>query len=858
MGEAANGSALEETAQGMVQQVHQALGDLTALEVHRERLGDATVDHVLETVADLRSRLGRSDVYVCVVGEQKAGKSTLLNAILGMELLGAAVRECTGTVSYLRRGSRLGYRARLESRDWEDFEAVFPDEEQAFSAAVAEQQAKLQECDAAAETHPAEAERLEHSLQDMNESLEVRTRKADTAEAHAADQQDDYEGEHKATDQFGAEIRAVEGDAPWPYRRAGGWRSIVHRTGRLALKHWEKPRWQEHLALVAQWEERRRHVAELAGRAKSAAELAASARRQAVEQQQTIEETTQRLAALRQAIADLPATRAGWQARWESTQDEWRRHREERLARFVQEVKQLTDMNRRGHDVEELHLVVPTDRLPEGVVLIDTPGVNTATEENRERAWRALQTQADACILVSDIAQTLSESTREFVRQIRDVTPHILLVLTKLDAALSGADCSGGDAEQEVAEAVQVGRTRFAEEVGRSEQEILAFAVAARPALKQSEGPAAEAFREELTRIFAVVEAERSIAVAARCARAIRNAHRATAEKIENAEQEYRHRIESLIEQQLRDPRAWCDEGIVALIPQIRRLGREVSQVLRNELQSQMAAFRGRIKEQIGAAANGQQLAEAVNQFQEGVPRELDQIAYHCRARIDAQFAHAIAQLIGEARQPLRERYRISQAVATAAPPPPPVTVQAISPAAQLSLSAAGAEVQAKVKKYVSRNKDLAYQMGRIGARAATARSSAGLAAAAVGIAASVAMGAMHARKFDGLKSQCIATIDELIEQLTLEATSEAALGPAAMERQLGIQLTAVVYHDAAAFQSWIQSVIHHEQQTLGQEQRKLGHLEAIRAKLGERDRVLKDLLQQATSLCRGLSRSRE
>jgi hypothetical protein len=144
--------------------------------------------------------------FLASVEGQKAGKSTLLNAILGMELLGAAVRECTGTVSSLQRGKSLGYRARLQSGDWEDFETVFPDQEEAFAAAAAEQQAQLEQCDAAAVSNPAEAERLEQSLQEMHP--EVQTRKAGTAEDHAADQQSDYEQELQDTEQFGAEVRA--------------------------------------------------------------------------------------------------------------------------------------------------------------------------------------------------------------------------------------------------------------------------------------------------------------------------------------------------------------------------------------------------------------------------------------------------------------------------------------------------------------------------------------------------------------------------------------------------------------------------------------------------------------------------
>ena len=307
--------------------------------------------------------------------------------------------------------------------------------------------------------------------------------------------------------------------------------------------------------------------------------------------------------------------------------------------------------------------------------------------------------------------------------------------------------------------------------------------------------------------------------------------------------------------QPLHDARAWCDQGIAALLPQIRQMGREISSMLRAELTEQLAAFRHQMHQSLEAAGAGPQLAETVNQFCEGAPETLNRIAQQCRQQIDAQFAPAIAEMIRVARQPLWERYRITQSVATAAPPPPPVAIQAISPATGLTLSAAGAGVQKKVKDYVSRTKGLTFSAGMAGARAATMRTSAGMAGAAIGIAALIGMGAMHARKFKQLKEQATATIDEMIEQLIFESMAEGMIGPAAMEYQLGTQLTAVVYHDATAFQNWIQGVIHHERQLLGAEQQRLQHLQSRRASLSERDNRLNYLLHQATLLCAGLSR---
>jgi predicted GTPase len=93
-----------------------------------------TVDPPLETVAaaaaelgadDLRSdalalaeRLAQGRFYVACVGQVKRGKSTLLNALLGREVLPTALLPVTAVPTVLRYGDHLAARARLASADW--------------------------------------------------------------------------------------------------------------------------------------------------------------------------------------------------------------------------------------------------------------------------------------------------------------------------------------------------------------------------------------------------------------------------------------------------------------------------------------------------------------------------------------------------------------------------------------------------------------------------------------------------------------------------------------------------------------------------------------------------------------------
>ncbi|HJN74813.1 MAG TPA: dynamin family protein [Myxococcota bacterium] len=93
----------------LIDAVGSAALQLQALLRHRESFGEAG-DEIEDLVSELRDRLRREELVVAVVGEKKAGKSTFLNAVMGEAILGVAIRECTGTVTRIRRGPRR-YRA---------------------------------------------------------------------------------------------------------------------------------------------------------------------------------------------------------------------------------------------------------------------------------------------------------------------------------------------------------------------------------------------------------------------------------------------------------------------------------------------------------------------------------------------------------------------------------------------------------------------------------------------------------------------------------------------------------------------------------------------------------------------------
>jgi ribosome biogenesis GTPase A len=74
-----------------------ALGELAALGTPRDA----------EQIAALRGRLDAARLRVLVVGEAKRGKSTLVNALLGREVLPAGVTPLTAVATTVRYGDDL-------------------------------------------------------------------------------------------------------------------------------------------------------------------------------------------------------------------------------------------------------------------------------------------------------------------------------------------------------------------------------------------------------------------------------------------------------------------------------------------------------------------------------------------------------------------------------------------------------------------------------------------------------------------------------------------------------------------------------------------------------------------------------
>jgi GTPase SAR1 family protein len=81
---------------------------------------EAGATWIADQAGALAERLGEGRFYVVCVGQFKRGKSTLLNALIGVPVLPTGVAPITTAVTVVRHGARLAARVRFGNRDWEE------------------------------------------------------------------------------------------------------------------------------------------------------------------------------------------------------------------------------------------------------------------------------------------------------------------------------------------------------------------------------------------------------------------------------------------------------------------------------------------------------------------------------------------------------------------------------------------------------------------------------------------------------------------------------------------------------------------------------------------------------------------
>lgn len=85
-----------------------------------------------------------------------------------------------------------------------------------------------------------------------------------------------------------------------------------------------------------------------------------------------------------------------------------------------------------NHTLAYIEVNMPIRFLPQGVNLVDTPGLG-AMYKSHEWITQNYVQKASAVVFVMDPERPLVEKEKEFILKVLDITPHILFVMTKID-----------------------------------------------------------------------------------------------------------------------------------------------------------------------------------------------------------------------------------------------------------------------------------------------------------------------------------------------------------------------------------------------------------------------------------------
>jgi gas vesicle protein/GTP-binding protein EngB required for normal cell division len=834
------------TGNALLQAVHAAISTLTGIERHRPRMGNEPVDLTLEVIKDARRRIDRKELFVCVVGEKKAGKSTFLNAILGEPILSAEVRECTGTVTFIRSSSDYDYRAELTSQRIESFNDIFPDRRIQIARSCDTATRHLEDCVQCVDRLPMELTTYQKSLKTLMQSKETLLSEIELAATKYDELCTQLGTQSSAYRSFDESIKQNSKSVPYAYRQPASWKNPIRWAGQKWMDKKAKPEWKEHLDNVVKCQQMRdeleafRLVVDNALRHREELQT----RRQKLESQQSdfeksISITTRRINLLpkRTEVCELRLKRL---ETYRSTY-QTRRH-----TVFLESVKHLTDQNKRGPEVNRLELWVPNAQIPRDVVIIDTPGVNTDNQTNKSRAWDTIRREADGCIVLSDIQQTVSQSTREFVHTVKSFIPHLILILTKLDRALESVEFDDNPQEQ-IDEAIRIGEDRFANAVGRTKEDILSFAVSALPALKR-EAKALNRFQHDVSKIVEILYNERAIIIATRCATTIATINSQIASAQELAEREYAKAIGDLEGNRIPNPSAYCRDQMKTVLDDINDLASSIVSEGVHMIDESYEAICQSYVNQIMACSSSEQLKNVLSTAQSSIPSQLQNVNKEIQKQLASPTTNALQQLEQPLLYAIRERYRIVQQLTSTTSKQLTKTQLGVSnntPAMNLNLTGAVDDFN---------NTKMMGVAGGAAAGAVLGSVVPGLGTVIGGIVGGVA-GLLFGPSFDEVRRNCMQKFVATMADTKVRAIREFESSQPVIEKHLRSVLEKTLSTATSQYGQWIDSIIAEERRRIDEERANLSHLVQIRSQMIEHLQKIEQLIGTARQQSRGLAK---
>ncbi len=651
--EPAEPQAEDHEADALKLEVIAALTTLRRSFEHRELYDANMLQSARDFVADVERRLSRKDLYVVVVGERHSGKSTLLDAIVGDRFLGQA-RASIATITLLRRRAVQSYTARFDSGAVEDFSKLVPDRSAEFAARVSALEAALEDAMRACTAARGELRLAMEALDRMQFDCELQQGKLEGAQEAAATSAIELASAKQDADRAEREYLELERTIPEAVRRAPPRWAVWLWLVRALFLLFRRQHWDSYRALGQKRDERK--AAQLAAR--RGAERYADARLEAESELRPLEQRTRSAGARRKAAEEAllraETERDRLRAELEVLRSEREHHESERLHRFYANLAALAGERGRQRGLVELAIDYPAKLLPDDVTIIDLPAA--ARSDGAE--WDFIRQQADGCILVSELDRAVSESSKQLLRQLREVVPHLLLVLTKMDQAYRAAAKRGGaEAWEQVNHARRIGTRRFARELGREPDSVLSLAVAAEAALTDPDSELAEHFEAETAKLFQLLRQERAMILGAHAASAIRRSIAGISQAEARAEAAHRQRIAELESSRTPEPLGFGRERIASQSDAMDSAAHEAVSAGIAAVQAGFVLLRKLGEQSLDGCARPSELEPAA----ERLARELSEQAAAVRRsgylELESAIERAVGALAAQVLQKVRGRY---------------------------------------------------------------------------------------------------------------------------------------------------------------------------------------------------------
>lgn len=521
-----------------------------------------------------------------------------------------------------------------------------------------------------------------------------------------------------------------------------------------------------------------------------------------------------------------------------------------RFARFIDEIQDLTDMNKQGNQVIQVDLDFPALRLPHNIVLMDTPGVNTSSQENEERAWHAIKDSADGCLLVSSTSQAISESTKVFIRDVKEIVPHILLVLTKVDELLDSSLDDDMDAYEQLEEVRKIGASRFAKEVGRSPKDIFSIAVAARAALSGTSDTHGlkEKFDSDLTQLFDLLSVERAMAVCAYAKVTTSKAITQVRTYESDARNIYQKKLQALESQRLPAIKDFIKKSMeteeTAIIEVGKKISKDLQQVIENSFQQQIEKW----KKDINKCESKAEVKELIGKTPSLLQASLKVIDNEIQLSTSKMVVERSVPIENRLATGLRDKYRIVDSIAGGH------AKDGVRRVNDISNTTDSLSVKNAMNSLVEGHQGAQVVMGAGGAALGAVIGS--FIAPGIGTAVGAGIGALLGlfSSLDSIKSDCIKKIEETLNGYKAEIINTSNSSETKLADIIRSSINRWFTVSVEKFQTHIDHLINEQRLEYQKVESELKHLlicvKELQGYADTTDRLAKDLAELSLGLC--------